>query len=50
MRCHGVFIHEFYSNMHAIDTSVPQLTMVFSEICIVVTLDFISEVLHVVDD
>ena len=25
----GVFIQEFYCNMHAIDTSVPRFTMVF---------------------
>ena len=28
-RCPGVFIQEFYCNMHAIDTSVPRFTMVF---------------------
>ena len=33
--------------MHTIDTFMPQFTMVFHDTCIVVTLDFISEVLHV---
>ena len=33
--------------MNAIDTFVPQFTTVFRGICIVVTLDFIFEVLHV---
>ena len=28
-RCPRVFIQEFYSNMHAIDTSVPRFTTVF---------------------
>ena len=48
-----MFIQEFYSNIHAIDTSVPQFTIVFREIRIVVTLELISapklisEVLHV---
>ena len=41
-----MFIQEFYSNMHAIDTSVPQFTTVVHDTCIVVTLDFLSEVLH----
>ena len=42
-----MFIKEFYSNMHAINTSVPQFTTVFCGTCIIVTPDFISEVLHV---
>ena len=33
--------------MHAIDTSVPKFTMVFRGTHIVVTLEFIFEVLHV---
>ena len=33
--------------MHAINTSVPQITTVFCGTCIIVTPDFISEVLHV---
>ena len=28
-RCPGVFIQEFYCNMHTIDTSGPRFTMVF---------------------
>ena len=42
-----VFIQEFYSNMHAIDTSVPQFAMTFRGTRIVVTPDLISEVLHI---
>ena len=43
----GVFIHEFYSNMHVIDTYVPKFTTVFRGTRIVVTLELIYEVLHV---
>ena len=46
-RCPDVFIKEFYSNIHAIDTSMPRFTMVFRGTYIVVTSDFISEVLSV---
>ena len=42
-----MFIQEFYSNMHAIDTSIPRFTTVFYGTRIVVTPDFISEVLQV---
>ena len=42
-----MFIQEFYSNIHAIDTSIPLFTMVFRGTHIVVTLEIISEVLHV---
>ena len=42
-----MFIQEFYSNMLAIDTSVPRFTMVFRGTRIVVTPEFICEVLHV---
>ena len=42
----NVFIQEFYSNMNAIDTSMSRLTMVFYSTRIVVTLEFISKVLH----
>ena len=37
-----MFILEFYSNMHAIDTFVPQFTTVFKGTRIVVTLDLLS--------
>ena len=37
-----MFIQEFYSNIHGIDTFVPQFVTTF-----IVTLDLISEVLHV---
>ena len=46
-KCPDVFIQDFYSNIHAINTSVPQFTTVFHGTHIVVTLDFIFEVLHV---
>ena len=42
-----MFIQEFYSNMHAIDTSVPRFTTIFRGKHIVVTLEFIFDVLHV---
>ena len=41
-----MFIQEFYADMHAIDTFVPQFTTIH-DTCIVVTLDFTSELLHV---
>ena len=47
LRCPDVFIKEFYSNMHAIDTSVPWFTTVFRGIRIVVTLNFVFKILHV---
>ena len=47
LRCPGVFIQEFYFNIHAIDTSVPQFIMVLRGTRIVVTLELISKVLHV---
>ena len=46
-RCPNMFIQEFYSNMHAIDTSIPRFTTIFRGTHIIVTLEFISEVLHV---
>ena len=42
-----MFIQEFYSNIHAIDTSILRFTTVFWGTRIVVTLEFIYEVLHV---
>ena len=42
-----MFIQEFYSNMHAIDTFVPQFVTTFRGTCIIVTPDLIAEVLHV---
>ena len=47
LQCLDVFIHEFYSNMHAIDTSVPHFTMIFHGTHIVVILELISDVLRV---
>ena len=42
-----MFIKEFYSNMYAIDTSMPRFTTVFRGTHIVVTPDFVFKVLHV---
>ena len=42
-----MFIKEFYSNMYAINTSMPRFTTVFRGTHIVVTPDFIFKVLHV---
>ena len=42
-----MFIQEFYSNIHDIDTFVPQFVSTFRGTRIVVTMDLISEVLHV---
>ena len=42
-----MFIQEFYSNIHAINTFVPQFIMVFRGTRIVITLELISKVLHV---
>jgi len=39
-----MFIQEFYSNIHAIDTFVPQFTTVFRGTHIVVTPELISNV------
>ena len=47
LRCPDVFIQEFYSNMHAINTSVFRFTTVFQGTRIVVTPNLIFEVLHV---
>ena len=46
-RCLDVFIHELYSNMHANVTSMPRFTMVFRGTHILVTPEFIFEVLNV---
>ena len=42
-----MFIQEFYSNIHDIDTFVPQFVSTFRGTRIIVTSDLISEVLHV---
>ena len=47
LRCPIVFIQEFYSNMHGIDTSVPQFTTVLQGTHIVITPNLISKILHV---
>ena len=47
LRCPVMFIQKFYSNIHGINTSVPQFATKFRGTRIVVTTDLISEVLHV---
>ena len=47
LRCPIIFIQEFYSNIHSIDTFVPWFATTFRGTRIVVTSDLISEVLHV---
>ena len=47
LRCPIMFIQEFYSNMHGIDTFVPQFTTVLQGTHIVVTPDLISKMLHI---
>ena len=42
-----MFIQEFYSNIHAIDTFVPQFAILFRGTCIVVTPELIFVVLCV---
>ena len=42
-----MFIQEFYSNIHGINTFIPRFATTFRGIRIVVTLYLISEVLHV---
>ena len=42
-----MFIQEFYSNMHAIDTFVPSFTTVFRSTRIVVTLNLLSSIQRV---
>ena len=44
--CPYVIIHEFYSNMHGFDYSVPYFVTCVQGTCMVVTLDIISKVLH----
>ena len=43
----SVLIQEFYSNMHGFDFSVPLFIIRVRGTCIVVTLDIVSNVLHV---
>ena len=47
MCCPVVFIQEFYSNIHDIDTSMPQFALQFRGTRIVVTPDLVAEVLRV---
>ena len=47
LRCPIIFIQEFYSNIHGIDTFVPWFATTFRGTRIVVTSDLIFEVLHV---
>ena len=45
--CPSMIIQEFYSNMHGFDYSIPQFVTRIRDICMVVTLSIVSEVLHV---
>ena len=47
VRCPAMFTQEFYSNIHGIDTFVPQFVSTFRGTRIVVTPDIVSDVLHV---
>ena len=47
LRCLIVFIQEFYSNIHGVDTFVPQFATTLKGICIVVTPNLVSERLRV---
>ena len=47
LRCPIMFIQEFYSNIHGIDTSIPQFATTFKGTHIVVTSDLIFEILYV---
>ena len=47
LRCPIIFIQEFYSNIHGIDTPVPQFATTFRGTRFVVAPDLIFEVLHV---
>ena len=47
LRCPIVFIEDFYSNIHGINTSVPQFATTFRGTRIVVTSNLISEILYV---
>ena len=45
--CPTMIIHEFYSNMHRINSSIPQFVTQVRGTCIVVTQELISNVLHI---
>ena len=45
--CTSVIIQEFYSKMHVLDSSIPRFLTSVRGIRIVVTLELISDVLHV---
>ena len=45
--CPSMIIHEFYSNMHEFDYSVPHFVTCIRGTLIVVTLDIVFDVLHV---
>ena len=47
LRCPIMFIQEFYSNMHGINTFMPQFVTTFRSTRIAVTKDLISKILHV---
>ena len=45
--CPSVIIHEFYSNMHGFESSIPRFLTFIRGICIIFTAEFIFDVLHV---
>ena len=45
--CPSMIIQEFYFNMHGFDYSIPQFVTCIQGICMIVTPDIVSEVLHV---
>ena len=45
--CPSVIIQEFYPNMHEVDTLIPQFVTRVRGMCMVVTPDLISKILHV---
>ena len=47
MSCPSVIIQEVYSNMHRFNHSIPRFTTSIRGICIVVTPELISDMLHV---
>ena len=42
-----MFIQDFYSNIHNVNTFVPQFATTLRGKCIIVTWDLVSEILHV---
>ena len=45
--CPSMIIQEFYSNMLGFDYSIPQFSTCIQHLCMVVTPNIVSEILHV---